>query len=87
MVQAGSGSSCLASLSQAPLLALLSSFPSTIPVPSLYPQVPYNNSLTKTFPFSETLPTPLSSELSETVPLNISLLRIQKLNSFLYFQD
>ena len=87
MVQAGSGSSCLASLSQAPLLASLSSFPSTIPVPSLYPQVPHNNSLTKTVPFSETLPTPLSSELSETVPLNISLLRIQKLNSFLYFQD
>ena len=87
MTQAGSGFSCLASLSQAPLLASLSSFPSMIPVPSLYPQVPHNNSLTKTSPFSETLPTPLSSELSEPVPLNVSLLRIQKLNSFLYSKD
>ena len=86
MAPEGSGFSSLASLSQA-LLTSFSYFPSMTPVPLLYPQVPHNNSLTKTSPFSETLPTPFSSELSEPVPLNISLLRIQKLNSFLYSKD
>ena len=50
MTQAGSGFSCLASLSQAPLMTSFSSFPFMIPVPLLYPQVPHNNSLTKTSP-------------------------------------
>jgi len=50
MAPEGSGSSCLASLSQAPLLTSFSSLPFMIPVPLLYLQVPHNNSLTKTSP-------------------------------------
>ena len=49
MAPEGSGFSSLASLSQA-LLTSFSYFPSMTPVPLLYPQVPHNNSLTKTSP-------------------------------------
>ena len=87
MAPEGSGCSCLASLSQAPLLTSFSSFPFMIPVPLLYPQVPHIILSPKLPLLLETLPTPLSSELSEPVPLNVSLLRIQKLNSFLYSKD
>ena len=48
-----------------------SSFPSTLLPPHLYTQFPHTNSFIKLPFFSETLPTPFSSELIRTSPFNI----------------
>ena len=66
MAPEASGSSSLASLSQALPLAPSSSFFSMMPTPPLYLQIPHSNSSTKLSLFSETLPTPFSSALVRT---------------------
>ena len=75
-----SGSSSLASLSQALPLAPSPSFLSTLTLTPLYPQFPHTHSLAKLSLFSETLPILFFSALVRPVPLKLSLLRIQSLN-------
>ena len=91
MAPEASGSSSLASLSQAPSPAPSCLTPSApparapppvpaspvpsfcLPTPPLRPQFPNTNSLARFPLFSETLPTPFSSELIRTYPFKIKL--------------
>ena len=58
-------------MSQTPPPMPSSSFSSTPPMPPLYPQSSQTNSLAKLPLFSETLPTPFSSELVRIYPFKI----------------
>lgn len=83
MDSTASGSSSLAFCLRL-CLVVISVCLSMSPTFPLYPLLSPTNSLPELPFFSETLPTPFPLNLSEPIPLKISLLRIHRLHSYFF---